>query len=222
MNIIRRTFLEYSRTIRILSASGRFELLLKSILTTPNILKSGKLVPVDRAMQNNYHITYYDKKLCIPVKEIDDLLSGTGDSPTFGVIREMFAANVYLRAFKNIRSTNVIDLGSNRGFFLLIANKIMDSKLAIGVEPLEKYNSVFELICRKNNIDQSLVKRNINLIGSSISDNTVSIDYLIEKYQLSSIDFLKCDIEGAEFDLLNTNAFWIKDCKNIAMEVHQG
>jgi len=43
---------------------------------------------------------------------------------------------------------------------------------------------------------------------------------LITKYDLETIDFLKVDIEGSEFDLFNSDIGWLSRVKKIAMEVH--
>ncbi len=48
-----------------------------------------------------------------------------------------------------------------------------------------------------------------------------TIESLMEKYKLSQIDFLKCDIEGSEFDIfLNLPAHIWKRLKNVSLEYH--
>mgnify|MGYP003978902101 FL=1 len=43
---------------------------------------------------------------------------------------------------------------------------------------------------------------------------------ILSRHNLKVIDFLKIDIEGSEFDLLNRDTAWLSTVKKIAMEVH--
>lgn len=45
-------------------------------------------------------------------------------------------------------------------------------------------------------------------------------DQLIERANIQSVDFLKCDIEGGEFGLLNTSSKLLAMTKALAIEVH--
>ena len=50
--------------------------------------------------------------------------------------------------------------------------------------------------------------------------NLLSIDDLLEKYQINDIDFLKMDVEGSEF-LIFQKTSWLDKVKIIVMEAHQ-
>jgi hypothetical protein len=183
-------------------------------------LQERKLAPLDRAMRGDYAVDYRGRSLRIPVAQIDRLLAGTGDSATFGTIREMLVNDVYLRAFKALNAPTVVDLGSNRGFFLLIAARVLCARVAVGVEPLEKYDKPFELLCAWNNINCAAVHRHGTIVSADGGAGRTTMDSLIHEHDLRTIDFLKCDIEGAEFELFTRNNAWLGRCTNIAMELH--
>ena len=46
------------------------------------------------------------------------------------------------------------------------------------------------------------------------------MDELIRRHKLSTIHFLKMDIEGSEFDLLCGDTQWLSRVEKIAMEIH--
>ena len=48
----------------------------------------------------------------------------------------------------------------------------------------------------------------------------ISEDQLIEKANLNSIDLLKCDIEGGEFELLTKNSKLLAMTQSLAIEIH--
>src|SRR4051794_38798445 len=164
--LIQRTFNEYRRTMKILPYDARIDLLSKSFLHVKDIISTGKLTSLDRAMTGNYAVHYRNNLVFVPVNDIDCILAGTNDSPTFSTIREMFANDVYLRRFRDIRADIVVDLGANRSLFMLIANKVMKASKIIGVEPQEKYDAVFRLIQKLNLIEDESSKMYWRYISS--------------------------------------------------------
>jgi hypothetical protein len=171
-------------------------------------------------MPGDYDITYRGTPLRIPSESIDKTLMGHSESATFSSIREMFAQDSYLRAFKGQTANTVIDLGSNRGFFMLIANKVLKAQRAIGVEPESRYQAAFDLICEHNHIDPERVYRYQAFIGDEADENMVTMPMIFTEQGLTTVDFLKCDIEGGEFVIMTPQAGWMKQVNNIAMEVH--
>jgi hypothetical protein len=91
----------------------------------PEIIRAGTLMPADRSMTWDITITYRGAVLHLPLNALDRDLAGTGDTASFGAVREMFAHDVYLRWHDLLGPLHtVIDLGANRGFFMLIAAKV--------------------------------------------------------------------------------------------------
>jgi hypothetical protein len=220
VNAIARAASECSRTLQCLSATGKVDFVLGAIWSLPACVRARKLAPLDRRMSGDYTVIYRGATLRIPVAEIDRLLAGTADSATFGTIREMLVNDVYLRAFRPLRAPTAVDLGSNRGFFLLIAAKVLGAHFAVGVEPLHRYDTIFDLLRDRNGIDGGSIIRHSRMIGAESAADYLTMGELVHKHKLQSIGFLKCDIEGAEFDLFTRNNQWLGLCDNIAMELH--
>ncbi len=225
MHTARRIVYEYTNLASVLSPKLVGKVIFNSLRHAPSILKTGKLSPLDRAMSQDIDVTFHGRHLSIPVDAIDShLLSGTNDSFTFGTVREMFANDVYLRAFQpSLHCRCVLDLGCNRGMFSLIAAKVLEAELIIGVEPLAKYQKVHQLLSRENGIPGALAKPYWKMIGSTVAERLdsafVSIATLIRENNLTVIDFAKIDIEGAESEVFSEPG-WLAITQNIAMELH--
>ena len=225
MQTARRIVYEYANLAAVLSPMLVGKVIFNSVRHAPSILKTGKLVALDRAMSRDIAVRFHGQRFSIPVNAIDAHLgSGTNDSFTFGTVREMFANDVYLRAFKSsLRCPCVLDLGCNRGMFSLIASKVLGAELIIGVEPLAKYQKVHQLLSTRNGIPSPLTKPYWRMVASSVAERNdstlVSINTLIRENNLTAIDFAKIDIEGAESEVFSEPG-WLAITRNIAMELH--
>ena len=88
------------------------------------------------------------------------------------------------------------------------------------VEPLAKYIPVLSILCEANDINPRTAPREIALIASQSGDGKITVAHLAEKHRISKWDFVKCDIEGGEYDIFLHNNEWIDDVQNVAMELH--
>ncbi|MFW6130260.1 MAG: FkbM family methyltransferase, partial [Atribacterota bacterium] len=131
----------------------------------------------------------------------------------------------------------VIDLGANVGIFTMLACKIAKKVIAVEAQsefiPIIKSN-ISKLNCANEvdvefgilGNDKGSFSDNKKLISASHYKNeppSITIQYLINKYNLNKIDFLKCDIEGSEFSIFDEkeDLNWLKKVKYISMEVHK-
>jgi hypothetical protein len=222
---------EYPFIIRSLDARSKVRYIANTILCSPLIFKEGKLAPVDRRMNGDVSITYRGRKLHFPIGRIEASLANTNDSPTFSALREMFFNDVYLWPFKPFFAEQVMDLGANRYFFGVIAVKVLGAKLYIAVEPLRKYDTPREMLFSVNDILQGSVRIYQKLLGLSHRDpkivqvlggqtnNTITVSEIVEDIKIKAIDFLKVDIEGAEYDVFEDTS-WLSLVSKIAMELH--
>ena len=193
----------------------------KLIQNAPTVLTKRTLAPADNAMNGDIIFGVNGNDIQIPLSAISRLLKNNDETPTFGSLREMYAQNVYLRAFRSsTRISTVVDLGANRGLFSILTILAYGADIAVGIEPMEYYTPVLNTLCRANNIDPCRLPREEALVGSKNGQGCVTILDIMGKYRLREIDFLKCDIEGAEFDVfLNENSF-LQSVRNISMELH--
>ncbi|MCW2245983.1 hypothetical protein M2352_001574 [Azospirillum fermentarium] len=221
MNAVARLVYEYGNLFRVLSAGMILRLAAASLRCAGPVLRSRRLTAVDAAMSRNCHITYHGSRIALPLGDIDRLMAVPDDNPTFGNLREMFANDVYLRPFRpGLRADVVVDLGSNRGLFLVIAVKVLKARLAVGVEPEVGYDKVFPLLCAANAIAPETVRRIVAAIAPVTEPGKTSMTDVLRSLDGARINFLKCDIEGAEYPLFAAGADWLGRVDNLAMEVH--
>ncbi|MDH3740627.1 MAG: FkbM family methyltransferase [Hyphomicrobiales bacterium] len=187
----------------------------------PGIVRQRTLAPADARMQGTVTMRVNGQDLQIPLGRIAKLLEGHDDTPTFGGLREMYAANVYLRAFKpGFRIGTVVDLGANRGLFSLLAVKAYGARIAVGVEPSVCFSPVADLLRRANDVADHAMPREVAFAGSKGGAGSVSMAELMKSHELGQIDYLKCDIEGGEFDVFLNGPDFLDKVGNIAMELH--
>ena len=157
----------------------------------------------------------------LPLDEMAVHLRTHDPSPTFGGAREMYAGNVYLRGFRpGLTARTIVDLGSNRGLFVALAAKVLGADRGVSVEPEGFYLPVYEALLAANDIDIARFPRVQRFASASVGPETVTLGELMQTHGLDEIDFLKCDIEGGEFDVMGEGAPVLSAVKNIAMELH--
>lgn len=175
--------------------------------------------------------------LVVNDKEINLIFSGT--HAELLMIEEIFFHREYDMNIVNPK--NILDLGSNIGLStIFFATKYPEAKI-ISIEPdpetfkiLEKntkqFSNVILLNCavsdKNGSVDffknkkhnaSSIFHRNAE--DQKITVNTVSLVDVFSKNNLSEIDILKFDIEGAEFKVFENWNEWQK-VKSITGEIH--
>jgi hypothetical protein len=187
----------------------------------PIIVRGRTLAPADCLMTHEVTFRYKGCDIIVPIDRVTEILKGKDETPTFGGMREMYSSNVYLRAFREgIPMDIVVDLGSNRGLFCLLALTAYRASIAIGVEPVSYFRPVLDLLLSVNCIDPIRAPREEKLIASVSGQDKITMEEILKKYKIGRIDFLKCDIEGGEFDIILRNSSFLEAVSNLAMEVH--
>lgn len=191
------------------------------------ILNSGNLQSADRAMGSGpFDVTLKRYRRRFKV----------GGEEAFSGIREMYVRNVYLKNdWLTIKPNDtVVDLGANMGNFTNMALAIDPSIKVIAVEPNIFSNAVFNKSVGLNPSHLARVMLIRAFLGKTNSKISVVIDRdanysgvewlseqeLIDRANIQSIDFLKCDIEGGEFGLLTKDSKLLAKTKSLAVEVH--
>ena len=165
-------------------------------------------------------------------------------SSDFKVAEEIFLESEYgmLQALDLPDAPTIVDLGSNIGCFLSFADERWRDARFIAVEP-EKENLRLlrentELLLKENKLkivegcvggkkgkttlDLSGGAWSVQMTGRSGSDEVeiFTMPELFETSGLSSIQLLKCDIEGAERDVFRDCASWINKVHALVIELH--
>lgn len=221
VNPIVRLALEIKQLSRIVSYPTLARYLGNCIRVSPAVVCARSLVPADRTVRGTVSVTCNRRSFQVPVGQITDILNGHDSTPTFGAIREMYGANVYLRAFRPLTPLRrVVDLGANRGLFSLLALAAYGAEVAIGVEPNHVYGRVAMLLCEANGLGATSMPRHTAMVAGSDGDGRVTLRSLMSMHAIDEIDFLKCDIEGGEFEVLGSAYTPLAKVRNMALELH--
>ena len=103
----------------------------------------------------------------------------------------------------------VVDLGANVGLFTKYAAEKASKVIAVEGSPQEFSCLVKNTTEEHSNIDYinaNVVPRSLdeyNTHGSNPSKLTITLYDIFKKYNIESINFLKIDIEGTEYDIIN-------------------
>jgi FkbM family methyltransferase len=153
----------------------------------------------------------------------------------FSGLREIWVRDVYLRAgFLDVPpGALVVDLGANLGSFTLRALAAAPEVKVIAVEPsLSLSESLKKTVDLNGWSSQVVVRRGFVGVETKVQQNDVisnpdysTAPYISEAQLLGDepaelIDFLKCDIEGSEFFLLDPASKLLHKAKRIAVEIH--
>lgn len=162
------------------------------------------------------------------------------------IYKEIFEENVYkLHGWMLSQGGIVLDIGANIGVFTMYAHEVAKSNglniKVIAVEPQPDNIALLEDNIISNNIANSTIVSNVAIStsnsdvyitnehgGSRLTDKSdnnstrvdvVSLERLLDKMNILSVDFAKIDIEGAEVDLiLNTPMSTLLKVKRFAIE----
>lgn len=197
------------------------------VRNAPDVLRARNLSPVDRAFKVDararFRLFGAEVEVC---------------GEDFPLAREMYCRRVYF-ACPQVTLTagsTVVDLGANVGLFSLLAARC--GCRVVAVEAQRGFIAEISSRLRRNHCEDR-VAIECALVGAghgAFADSTVmesathfepgqatphlSMDTLMARHQLEQIDFLKVDIEGAEFGLFAEPAPWMRRVRCIAMEVH--
>ena len=146
------------------------------------------------------------------------------DSFTFGLIRELYIRNCYLKfipfnKLKNI--VNTIDLGSNRGIVSCLFTTF--SKKIIAVERVPKYERIIKKNLELNKFNNYFLENKKIVQDDEVNFNNskdyLGINNLLKKYEIKKNCFIKIDIEGGETSLFKKTD-WLDFIDILVMEIH--
>lgn len=222
MRFFRQILSDFNGIISVCGVLIALKWLLFIFITLPKCISEKNLQPADRLFGEGP----------IKVKSKYGYVHLLGGQ-IFGSIREIWVRKVYLKDnFVTIPDEGlVVDLGANIGSFTMqaLANSIHCKVIA--VEPNSEFNKLFSRQVELNNFTDRVAlaryfigsfsdtqKEMLRTIASKDAE-FISQKKFIELNKLKSIDFLKCDIEGSEFDFV-TDTSLLEITKQLAIEIH--
>jgi FkbM family methyltransferase len=153
----------------------------------------------------------------------------------FSGIREIWVRDVYLKNdyLKIAPGATVVDLGANLGNFTNLALAQHADVRAIAVEPSLPLSIFIRESLEVNGwTNRAFVKRAFLGTETEVQAAVAAGDpaysgaeYISEaaflaEFNIDRIDFLKCDIEGSEFFLLDPQSKILSMTRNLAIEIH--
>lgn len=148
------------------------------------------------------------------------------------VFEEIFKLGEYKAAEEKIKVAKnyIIDAGAQAGFFSLYSRALNPEVKIIAIEPDEENLAAMENNFSQNKIqnveivssalagtrsvrdffvsadfhDHSLNKNLVKKIARKVKVQSLALSDIYEKYKIKQIDLLKMDIEGAEYEVLNS------------------
>lgn len=196
--------------------------ILSVLMNLHSILRRRNLQPADAAMKGTVTVNFRGRPVVVPFSETDRLNVIANDGPTFASIREILGDEVYLRGFRRLDDVKTfVDLGANRGMVSLMAAAGLGATKVVSVEAQKEYSPCFEVLAEANGLRPEQRQRVVKFAGATDDASTITVDGLCRQFDLEHIDFLKCDIEGGENEVVLGGAppFWSR-VGLVAMELH--
>jgi FkbM family methyltransferase len=199
------------------------EFLWHLIKNSLRVIRDRSLISVDQAMHKaNYEFHIGDQLIQLPRN-------------SFGIAREIIGRKIYEldNRFKIHSGDFVIDLGANIGVFSMAAAAQGANVLAI--EAQSGFIAEMAVLLRMNKIETvSPLHGIVAPTGGAFSSTKVrksashwkneppeiNLNQALQDIKWSRVDFLKADVEGAEFELFANNDEWLAKVRRIAMEIH--
>jgi FkbM family methyltransferase len=196
----------------------------------PTVLRERKFYSADHAMRGVLRFHLLGRDL-----DIDTTALNTNGGNSYAFLRELFVRRVYFREFNHLNFNTCLDLGCNTGVVTSILRQLagLDGKV-VGIDPLTYPDSTYR--SRLNTIPGLTIHQGV-LCGDSLRHDSgalhamcdpypfdtslaITVEELMKTYGIEHVDFLKMDIEGAEFAIFRDSVQWLDHVDNLAMEVH--
>ncbi|MAG26902.1 hypothetical protein CMI47_15290 [Candidatus Pacearchaeota archaeon] len=163
------------------------------------------------------------------------------------IINEIWIHNSYTpKGFEIKESDTVLDIGAHIGVFSIFASHLSKNGKVYSFEPFqENFNllkdninlnetkniiPINKAISNKNSKQSLFISESENKGSGSLHQNNnskkvtieaISLQSFLKEYKIKTIDFLKIDCEGAEYEILyNCPKNLLQKIKKISMEYH--
>ena len=192
------------------------------VANAPRVMRAGDLRPLDKAMGAARRFRYRDRSFVFDCRFCDDHLDENAFA--FGIVREIYIRDCYLRwqpPSVYAGAKTVVDLGANRGAF----STLMTTQAAfiVSVECGEQYGPIIRHNMSENDFSGYAIERAFIGGESGFIDSDapkISMEELFRRHGIDSVDLMKMDIEGSEFELF-ASPDWLRRVRALSMEVHR-
>jgi FkbM family methyltransferase len=227
---LKRLFDDAAQTWRAMPRSQALRWYGAVLRHAPTVVRERKFYSADREMRGK--LTFFLFRGTFPI-DVDSINSTDNNGYCF--LREFFVRQIYFRAFKHLQFDTCLDLGCNTGIVTSILKQLAGpAGRVVGIDalvyPANAYRARINatpgitlhhgVICGESvRHDPAALHAMCDKFGFDIN-LAISASELMGLYDLQHIDFLKMDIEGAEFAMFQDSAPWLERVDNLAMEVH--
>lgn len=196
----------------------------------PTVLRERKFYSADHDMHGTLRFFLLGRALAV---DVDALNSTVGNSYAF--LREFFVRRIYFREFKRLSFDSCLDLGCNTGVVTSFLKQLAGPEgKVVGIDPLTYPDNSFRsqlgsypgikihqgVLCGESLRHDSAALHAMCDPYDFDSNLAITVEELMDTYELRHVDFLKMDIEGAEFAIFRDSVRWLDTVDNLAMEVH--
>jgi FkbM family methyltransferase len=224
---LQKLLFDFLGLARVCGVSVALKWLLSVVTSLGDVIRRGNLQAADRMVGEG--------PFTIKLKQYGAIFKIVGEGAVSG-IREMYVRDTYLwNGLLRIKDGDtVVDLGANMGNFTNLALSCGKTARVIAVEPSSAMNAAFRksvamnagygerVILIRGFLGQSSDKQNSLISQDANYCNVpwITEAQLIKDGHLTHVDFLKCDIEGGEFELLTGESKLLAMTRSIAIEIH--
>jgi FkbM family methyltransferase len=216
LNYTGRLIKEIAIVNKILPTDQFYHWLLGILESLPDLVREKSLGAVDIKFGDSFEVNWQGQKLKF-------------NSLSFGVVREIYGHCCYANPGELEGSKHILDLGGNGGAFTLFA--LAEAPNA-KVHAVEAQGDLIEIL--KHNVQQNgyldRLTTETAIVGGIYNSWTKEqkkknpdIDIFDIREYLNRVgycDFIKCDVEGAEFLLFDENLDWTQAVKTMVLEYH--
>lgn len=196
----------------------------------PTVLRERKFYSADHEMHGEAHFLMFGREFTVDVEAL-----GSTDGNPYSFCRELFVRQIYFRAFKHLEFDTCLDLGCNAGVVTSVLKQLGGPNgRAIGVDARTYAENAFRLKAEKvpgvTLIEGVLCGESIRYDRAALgamcdpyhldATTAATVEEVMDRFELERVNFLKMDIEGAEFAIFRDSTRWLRRVDNLAMEVH--
>jgi len=216
MNRIRYFLQEAANVRRMVPPADFLRWLVCLVRTAPKVIAHRSLGPTDIAFGETIRIRQQGRVLQL-------------EGASLGVAREIFGRECYISARQLEDCRTILDLGANAGTFTLFALHAAPSARVHAVEAQPEFIPILGRNVALNGYRERVTIENV-LVGGAHDRWSSELqhkhpglgEFRIGDYldSVGECDFLKCDVEGAEFTLFAGDLGWVRRFRRMALEYH--